>query len=175
MVLWIAQHVNLAGSGKILLKLTLSAQKSVPESNHTFSFDTPEDREVIKEYLTQKLSSVKSNLVSDGNRKASIIAGNLKKTYPISASEIRARQALLSRDSELKKFHEELVVNGVIEEDQFWESRKVYLKVTTVLFLGLIISTATTGPAAIFVGTKEGLYFSFVGGYKTHICRWSRY
>ncbi len=126
-----AQHVNLAGSGKILLKLTLHGLQNQPESNHTFQFSIPEDREAVKSILTQKMAAARDSDVQGQNTtmnayehgKSSSSLARLSQHH-VSASEIRARQTLLARDPELARFHREMVLEGIVDEETFWFSRK---------------------------------------------------
>ena len=109
--------MNLAGSGKILLKVTLKSTKTSPETNHTFSFQSTEDRELIKDMLARQLSEQKHGSVPSAKPSKVIVTAN----------EIRARQAILGHDTELANLHREMVIEGVVEEEQFWETRKQLL------------------------------------------------
>jgi len=50
----------------------------------------------------------------------------LRKTAP-TAEEIALRVELLSRNAELAKLHQELVVGRYITEEDYWETRKVII------------------------------------------------
>lgn len=87
----------LVNSGaKPLLKLSLSS------SSVTFNFTSPDSRDKAK----------------------SIILA-LKKELPTStlSTLIPYRKILLSRDQTLARLHKDLVIDGIISEEQFWKSR----------------------------------------------------
>ncbi|KAJ1963348.1 RNA polymerase II transcription factor B subunit 1, partial [Dipsacomyces acuminosporus] len=47
---------------------------------------------------------------------------------PASADEVKLRQDVLSKNAELAKLHQSLVLSGLISEDEFWSTRKHILE-----------------------------------------------
>ncbi|KAK9729663.1 RNA polymerase II transcription factor B subunit 1 [Basidiobolus ranarum] len=131
-----AQHVSPASSAKIMLKLTVS-DKGV-ELSYTFNFvsqNARTDREQIKDKITEILARVltatdlntlpKPTGASDSSSASSV----QPQTRPaVSAIDLKIRQNLLSRNEELGKLHQQLVVSGHISQEEFWETRQHLLE-----------------------------------------------
>ncbi|KAJ3086843.1 RNA polymerase II transcription factor B subunit 1 [Quaeritorhiza haematococci] len=126
-----AQHVNLPGSGKVLLKITTWAQGSTPETSYNFTFTSSSaaaEREKVKDRLAEVIGQQRgSTPVSRPSSPAVSTGGGSSGRGVLSQQEIQARQTLLSKNKELAKLHRQLVIGGVITEEDFWENRKFML------------------------------------------------
>ncbi|KAJ3118656.1 General transcription factor IIH subunit 1 [Phlyctochytrium bullatum] len=104
-----ALNVN---SPKVLLKVTQWGADSA-EINYNFQFvgkDGVKDREKIKEVLAVEINK---------NRLKSGSLGTAD------SQDFERRKELLNKDKDLAKLHRDLVLAGIIGEEEFWQSRKV--------------------------------------------------
>ncbi|KAJ3213490.1 RNA polymerase II transcription factor B subunit 1 [Dinochytrium kinnereticum] len=114
----LAQSVNVS-TAKVLLKITQWGQGTQPETNYNFQFtgkDAVKDRERVKETLSVEISK---------NRVANA-ANDVTGGSAITSQDIQIRQSLLSKDKELARLHKELVMSGIIGEEEFWLNRKAF-------------------------------------------------
>ncbi|KAJ1345399.1 hypothetical protein BSLG_000912 [Batrachochytrium salamandrivorans] len=141
-----AQLVNAIGaSGKVLLKLSLWPVGDTPEITHNFAFSggaTAEaDRDRIKDIIATRIAANRqmAGLASASTASAAVhpISDATPRSVsavstPTSAShktaltvqDIQARQTLLSRNKDLAKIHKEIVMGGLISEQDFWSTRR---------------------------------------------------
>ncbi|KAI9357959.1 hypothetical protein DFJ73DRAFT_622504 [Zopfochytrium polystomum] len=136
----IAQAVNVVSdpaTSKVILKLTQTGNPA--DINYNFHFagtDAIKDRERVKELL---VTVIGRNLLQAGNtgspgigtpkggRLAEPSKGNERKQSTITFEDIKVRQALLAKNKDLARLHRELVIGGVVSEDDFWQSRSEML------------------------------------------------
>ncbi|KAI8926635.1 hypothetical protein BC831DRAFT_455499 [Entophlyctis helioformis] len=136
-----AQQVNLPGpSGKVLLKLALWPVNGGPETSHALSFAGPSalaDRDRVKDILAQRLGGLLSAPASapasaptsapasrPATPAAAAASGTAASRIVLTALDIQARQALLARDKHLARLHKELVMGGLVSEQEFWDTRR---------------------------------------------------
>ncbi|KAJ3101341.1 RNA polymerase II transcription factor B subunit 1 [Phlyctochytrium planicorne] len=106
------QQVNV-NSAKVLLKITQWAQQSQAELNFNFQFvgkDANQNRERVKEVINLEISK---NRVMQGGA--------------MSQADIQVRQTLLTKNKELGKLHKDLVLSGLLSEEEFWQNRQSLL------------------------------------------------
>ncbi|TPX59524.1 hypothetical protein PhCBS80983_g02392 [Powellomyces hirtus] len=102
-------------SEKVILKVTQSAPNGQPEVNYIFTFLAPdalEDREKVKAVLM--------DVMSENAKAASASAVASANT----AEEFQIRQDILNQFPDLRALHGQLVVTGIVSEDDFWASRQ---------------------------------------------------
>ncbi|RKO85770.1 hypothetical protein BDK51DRAFT_31433, partial [Blyttiomyces helicus] len=132
-----AQLVNVAGSGKVLIKVTLWEQPPHPEANHTFTFTASsalQDREQVKNVLGEQLATATRPLTAPtvvnstaggkrpvAKRAAEVVA---PAAAGLTAANIQARRSLLSSRKDLADLHRELVIAGFVSEEEFWATRQ---------------------------------------------------
>ncbi|KAI8921401.1 hypothetical protein DFJ77DRAFT_162385 [Powellomyces hirtus] len=106
-------------SEKVILKVTQSAPNGQPEVNYIFTFLAPdalEDREKVKAVLM--------DVMSENAKAASASAVASANT----AEEFQIRQDILNQFPDLRALHGQLVVTGIVSEDDFWASRQHFLE-----------------------------------------------
>ncbi|KAJ8322704.1 hypothetical protein BDV3_006971 [Batrachochytrium dendrobatidis] len=125
-----AQLVNAIGpSGKVLLKLSLWPVGDTPETNHNFSFPNPataeSDRDHIKDYLATRIAAVRQRSATPASAKPTSLPRTASATTSsLTLQDLQARQALLSKNKDLAKLHKEIVIGGLISEQDFWNTRQ---------------------------------------------------
>eukprot|EP00842_Homolaphlyctis_polyrhiza_P004759 jgi/Hompol1/5284/HPOL_002645-RA len=103
-----------APSAKVILKLMLVQVPNGPDSV-SFTFDGPNpenDREQIKDAISKRLAAALSQQQQSQN------------TAALRVQDLEARSTLLSRNKELARLHKDLVMGGLIGEEDFWNTRK---------------------------------------------------
>ncbi|KAI8848363.1 hypothetical protein BC829DRAFT_394293 [Chytridium lagenaria] len=143
------QLVNVS-SVKVLLKITQWSQENQPETNYNFLFigkDPMKDRERVKEVLSLEISK---NRIANGG-----VTADVPGVSTITSQDIQIRQSLLTKDKELAKLHKELVMSGIIGEEEFWINRK-HLLVTQAFNLSQKKGTSSASLADVKPSVSEG-------------------
>ncbi|TIA99429.1 hypothetical protein E3P92_02406 [Wallemia ichthyophaga] len=121
-----------AGSTPVRLKVDLLD----PQQSLTFTFIHPtnalSEREAAKEQLTQAIAGNRARASSQIDRQVSGSAGTSATTSPhpglgLSKVDLEIRKKVLVKDPQLAKLHRDLVIGGVITEDEFWQGRQQLL------------------------------------------------
>lgn len=115
-----AHHVNVS-SEKAMLKITL--KEELHGSNaHLFLFtsgDALKERDSVKEFISDRLSECRR---SESHVIAPQVPSSNGKNL-LSFDEIKLRSKLLSSDKKLFSLHKDLVMGGLISDQEFWENR----------------------------------------------------
>ncbi|KAI8802998.1 hypothetical protein BJ742DRAFT_830830 [Cladochytrium replicatum] len=110
-----------AGSGKILLKLTIS-ESNGSEGNQVLHFASEADRERVKTVIAEQI--IKLGQGAPPLTVGSSSSSPQSQSTSLTRDEIESRIALLKANKDLAKLHKELVGGKLINEEEFWESRK---------------------------------------------------
>ncbi|KAJ3221436.1 RNA polymerase II transcription factor B subunit 1 [Clydaea vesicula] len=114
-----AQHV---AAGKPLLKITFLANEK--SNDRTYTFETNEERDNMKELLKKMIQQ------KDGSNPGTPAktSSSISNTAPVllTPEELHSRRVLLQKD-ELKVIYKDLVISGLITEEDFWSSRRFLL------------------------------------------------
>jgi len=140
----LAQFKNADTSAKIMLRVIIIGQPHKKEQFRTFIFTSDNavsDREKIIEALAEELQSLyqqrhDSKLLKENPQLNKILDEN--KTL-LTSNEIQIREDILKNHKDLLKLHMELVINGLLSEEEFWSIREVRL--IYLLFITIIIIT----------------------------------
>lgn len=127
-----------------MLKVLINGPPNKKEQSRTFTFmsDTPvADRDAMKDALAaalQKIYQKKQAQQQQQQQIASHIADGItnkdEHTKLLSSQEIQIRREILKKNKDLMKLHMELVLNGLISEEEFWSIRKVIYKIYKLKF-----------------------------------------
>jgi len=128
-----SQSVNAATSAKIMLRVVIIGQSHKKEQFRTFTFTSDNavsDREEIKNALAAALQKIfqkhQNSTVLNENPQLNETL-NENKTL-LTSKEIQIRQDILKNHKDLMKLHMELVLNGLLSEEEFWSIRQNMLE-----------------------------------------------
>ncbi|XP_074285163.1 general transcription and DNA repair factor IIH subunit TFB1-1-like isoform X2 [Silene latifolia] len=111
--------VTKEGAKQALLNVT----KGVGNEGYIFEFENFKEREFCREHVVKAQSAVKG----DKGPTDKPIDKNTQKQ--LSEKEMVQRIKLLQENSELAKLHQQLVIPGILTENEFWATRKKLLTV----------------------------------------------
>lgn len=121
-----ALFASKAGTTPVRLKVDLTD----PQQSLTFTFSHPtnalSERELVKEQLTQAIAANRARTSQQIDRQLS----NTSTSSPglgFSKDDLEIRKKVLVKDPQLAKLHRDLVIAGVISEDEFWQGRQQLL------------------------------------------------
>ncbi|KAG4100958.1 hypothetical protein H8356DRAFT_1657039 [Neocallimastix lanati (nom. inval.)] len=128
-----SQFKNADTSAKIMLRVIIIGQPHKKEQFRTFIFTSDNavsDREKIIEALAEELQSLyqqhhDSKLLKENPQLNKILDEN--KTL-LTSNEIQIREDILKNHKDLLKLHMELVINGLLSEEEFWSIRENMLE-----------------------------------------------
>ncbi|KNA18044.1 hypothetical protein SOVF_074410 isoform B [Spinacia oleracea] len=108
-----AHRVTKDGSKTALLNLLKKGEGS---EGYIFEFENFSDRNICRDFVTNALERYSEVPKKDAEGPAQL-----------STEEMERRIKLLQEDSELMKLHKQLVIGGILTEDEFWATRKKLL------------------------------------------------
>ncbi|KAI9014133.1 hypothetical protein DFJ74DRAFT_709690 [Hyaloraphidium curvatum] len=111
-----SQAVNAATSAKVLLRVNLAER--LPDGTDALTFNFPGGPEEAAE-ARDALKEVIGGALKRAVAQPQLSAGPLP-----TAEDLTLRRALLEGDRDLKRLHRELVVEGAVAEEDFWELRQ---------------------------------------------------
>ncbi|TIA87502.1 hypothetical protein E3P99_03142 [Wallemia hederae] len=116
-----------AGSTPVRLKVDVNE----PQQSLTFTFAHPtnalSEREAVKEKLTQAIAA---NRARTSNQIGKDVDSQQSRASPglgLSKEDLEIRKKVLVKDPALAKLHRDLVISGVISENDFWQGRQQLL------------------------------------------------
>ncbi|ORX81862.1 hypothetical protein BCR32DRAFT_268030 [Anaeromyces robustus] len=128
-----SQSINAATSAKIMLRVVIVGQPHKKEQFRTFTFTSNNpvsDREEVKNALAAALQKIyqkhQNSAVLNENPHLNETL-NENKTL-LTTKEIQIRQDILKNHKDLMKLHMELVLNGLLSEEEFWNIRQNLLE-----------------------------------------------
>ncbi|KAI3877867.1 hypothetical protein MKW92_017934 [Papaver armeniacum] len=85
------------------------------DKSYTFEFDKFAECDICREFVGKVIGKTKATESSalDSNKSATILH-----------DEIELRMKVLAENSELQKLHKQFVIDGVLDESEFWATRK---------------------------------------------------
>jgi len=128
-----SQSINAATSAKIMLRVVIIGQGNKKEQFRTFTFTSDNavsDREEVKNALAAALQKIyqkhqQSTLLNEKPQLNETL--NENKTL-LTSKEIQIREDILKNHKDLMKLHMELVLNGLLSEEEFWNIRQNILE-----------------------------------------------
>eukprot|EP00833_Pecoramyces_ruminatium_P006553 jgi/Orpsp1_1/1180585/evm.model.c7180000073986.1 len=128
-----SQSINAATSAKIMLRIVIIGQSHKKEQFRTFTFisnNAVSDREEVKNALADALQKIyqkhqRSKVLQENPQLNNALIEN--KTL-LTSKEIQIRQDILKNHKDLMKLHMELVLNGLLSEEEFWNIRQNMLE-----------------------------------------------
>jgi len=115
-----------------MLRVVIIGQGSKKEQFRTFTFTSDNavsDRDKVKDELAAALQKIyqkhQQSTVLNENPKLNE-ALNENKTL-LTSKEIQIRENILKNHKDLMKLHMELVLNGLLSEEEFWNIRQVLI------------------------------------------------
>jgi hypothetical protein len=128
-----SQSVNAATSAKIMLRVVIIGQSQKKEQFRTFTFtsnNAVSDREEVKNALAAALQKIyqKNQQSAVTKEKSQQSDASDKAKSLLNSREMQIRQDILNKHKDLMKVHMELVLNGLLSEDEFWSIRQNLLE-----------------------------------------------
>ncbi|EIM19347.1 hypothetical protein E3Q22_04208 [Wallemia mellicola] len=118
------------GSTPVRLKLDLSD----PQQSITFTFIHPTHALSQREHVKDRLSNaIASNRASSSRQVESQLTSTTPTTRSstpglgLSKDDLEIRKKVLIKDPQLAKLHKDLVIAGIIDENEFWQGRQQLL------------------------------------------------
>ena len=138
----ILQHYSSKGNENPKIRIVQKPkQNSNKKRKADFLFHNVADRDKFMKLLIKQLDLIKKKKKIENDipiesatiKKSPSSIATIKKKAPITISDqerdiLNARAALLAEDTDLKLSHNELVDNGIIDEEEFWQNYSKDLK-----------------------------------------------
>ncbi|OMH81644.1 General transcription factor IIH subunit 1 [Zancudomyces culisetae] len=135
------QQVSTQESSRIKLRLTVNSSKGT-DLIYTFEWIesskevAKNERDSFKNAIAVKISQVRqsalarsessnsSNLLARKNEAATSVQQSSRKKVKLSRQDIKLRTMVLEQNPDLALLHKNLVLNGLVDEEEFWSSRE---------------------------------------------------
>lgn len=128
-----SQSINAETSAKIMLRVVIIGQSNKKEQFRTFTFTSDNavsDREKVKNALAVALQKIYQKHQQSAllNEKPQLNKTLNENKALLTSKEIQIREDILKNHKDLMKLHMELVLNGLLSEEEFWNIRQNMLE-----------------------------------------------